>query len=448
MRNYRARVLASAAIVLASSELSARNWPQWRGPSSQGLSSETGLPTTWSTSRNIAWRAPLAGLGTSSPIVWGDRVIVTSQVGSSVAAGGGAHPQLARDDRALAERENPIGGRRQEPDRAADDVWLVVEAFGRSGGQRLWEYRTKATGTLPEVHEKHNLATPTPVTDGQRVYAWFGNGQIVALDMDGRLVWTRHLGVEFAPFRTLWGHGSSPALFGDLLILLCDHLSDAYLLAVDARTGKDRWKADRGNGRTSHSTPLVVQGPEGPELLINSSERIDVYDPATGKLLWFAGGPRQTPIPSAVFHDGRIYLSRGYRNSDYMAIRPGGRGDVTTTHVEWQGPSGASYVPSILYYDGLLYMTNEVGVMTCADARTGEHVWRHRLGGVFFASPVAGDGKVYMVSETGETFVLRAGRKPEVLARNDLGERFIASPAISQGRLFLRSDRTLFAVGE
>jgi len=441
-------VLTVAAILGLGIGLSAENWPQWRGPSSRGVSLEKSLPTTWSTSENVAWRASLAGLGTSSPIVWGDRVIVTSQIGRSPLAEGDAHPQLARDDRSLAERESPIGGRRQDPDPTASDVWLVVEAFGRADGKRLWEYRTKATGSLPEVHEKHNLATPTPVTDGERVYAWFGNGQIVALDMGGRLVWTRHLGVEFGPFRTLWGHGSSPVLFGDFLILLCDHLADAYLLAVDSRTGKDRWKVDRGDDRTTHSTPLVVPGPNGAELLVNSSQRIDVYDPATGKLLWFTGGPRQTPIPSAVFHDGRIYLSRGYRNSDYMAIRPGGRGDVTATHVEWQAPAGASYVPSIVYYDGLLYMTNEVGVMTCADARTGERVWQHRLGGVFFASPVAGDGKVYMVSETGETFVLRAARTPEVLARNDLGERFLASPAISQGRIFLRSDRTLFAVGD
>jgi outer membrane protein assembly factor BamB len=236
-------------------------------------------------------------------------------------------------------------------------------------------------------------------------------------------------------------------LFGDILILQCDHLSKAYLLAVDARSGKDRWKVDRGDSRTSHSTPLVVRGREGAELLVNSSERIDVYDPATGKLLWFTGAPRQTPIPSAVFDGDRIYLSRGYRNSDYMAIRPGGRGDVTATHIEWQSPSGASYVPSIVHYNGLLYMTNEVGVMTCADARTGAVVWRRRLEGVFFASPVAGDGKVYMVSESGETFVMRAGRTPEILARNDLGERFIASPAISHGRLYLRSDQTLFAVG-
>jgi outer membrane protein assembly factor BamB len=446
VKNHRP-ILLLAAIVFGGAELSARNWPQWRGPSSHGISSDAGLPTTWSTTENLAWRAPIAGLGTSSPIVWGDRVIVTSQVGRSAVAEGGAHPQLARDDRALAEREHPIGGSRAEPEVKSGDVWLVVEAFGRSDGKRLWEYRTKATGSLPEVHEKHNLATPTPVTDGQRIYAWFGNGQIVALDLDGRVVWARHLGEEFGPFRTQWGHGSSPMLFGDSLILLCDHLSNAYLLAVDARTGKERWKVDRGDGRTSHSTPLVVQAPAGAELLVNSSERIDVYDPRTGQLLWFAGAPRQTPIPSAVFHDGRIYLSRGYRNSDYMAIRPGGRGDVTATHVEWQAPAGASYVPSLLYYDGLLYMTNEVGVMTCADARTGQTVWRHRLGGVFFASPVAGDGKVYMLSETGEAFVVRAGRTPEVLARNDLGERFIASPAISQGRLFLRSDRTLFAVG-
>jgi outer membrane protein assembly factor BamB len=442
----RSGTLIFAAVLLAEPGVSA-NWPQWRGPSSHGVSTEAGLPTTWSTSRNIAWRASLAGLGTSSPIVWGDRVIVTSQIGGSPVAEGDAHPRLARDDRALAEREHPIGGRRPAAVPATDDVWLVVEAFARLDGRRLWEHRTKAIGSLPAVHEKHNLATPTPVTDGRRVYAWFGNGQIVALDMEGRLVWTRHLGAEIGPFRTQWGHGSSPVLFGDLLILQCDHLEAAYLLAVDARTGKDRWKADRGGGRTSHSTPLVVRGPDGAELLVNSSERIDAYDPGSGKLLWFTGAPRQTPIPSAVSDGARIYLSRGYRNSDYLAIRPGGRGDITATHVEWQSVSGASYVPSLVHYGGLLYMTNEVGVVTCADARTGKPVWRHRLGGVFFASPVAGDGKVYLLSETGETFVVRAGRKPEVLARNDLGERFIASPAIAQGRLFLRSDRTLFAVG-
>jgi outer membrane protein assembly factor BamB len=444
-----ARLLSLAPFVLVV-PLAAADWPQWRGPSSSGVSPESALPVTWSATENIAWKAPLAGLGTSSPIVSGDTVFVTSQTGRSRLADGNSHPQLARDDGELAKREAPIGGSRGEAN-ASEDVWLVVEAFARADGKRRWMWRTKAAEPIPSVHEKHNLATPTPVTDGRRVFAWFGSGQIVALDMDGRVVWSRHLGVEYAPFQTLWGHGSSPTLYRDTLLLLCDHLGQSYLLALDAGTGKDRWKVDRGAGRVSHSTPLVVPGAGGSrsdELIVNSSERIDAYDPRTGTLLWYEGTSRQTPIPSAVFHDGRIYLSRGYRNSDYMAIRPGGRGDVSKTHVEWRRPSGASYVPSVLYYDGLLYMTNEVGVVTCADARTGEPVWRHRLGGVFFASPVAGDGHVYLASETGETFVLQAGREPRVQARNDLGERLIASPAISGGRIFLRSDGTLFAVGK
>jgi outer membrane protein assembly factor BamB len=442
-----ARFLLLVPLVLTV-PLAAADWPQWRGPASGGVSPETALPLTWSATENIAWKARLAGLGTSSPIVLGETVFVTSQIGRTSLAEGNSHPQLARDDGELAKREAPIGGSRVDANPGDGDVWLAVEAFGRSDGKRRWMWRAKATEPIPSVHEKHNLATPTPVTDGRRVFAWFGNGQIVALDMNGRVAWTRHLGVDHAPFKTQWGHGSSPTLYRDVLVLLCDHLGQSYLLALDTRTGKDRWKVDRGAGRVSHSTPLVVAGPQGDELIVNSSDRIDAYDPRNGTLLWHEGTSRQTPIPSAVFHDGRIYLSRGYRNSDYMAIRPGGRGDVSKTHVEWRRPSGASYVPSVLYYDGLLYMTNEVGVVTCADARTGEPVWRHRLGGVFFASPVAGGGHIYMASETGETFVLQAGRQPHVLARNDLGERLIASPAISGGRIFLRSDGTLFALGK
>ena len=179
-----------------------------------------------------------------------------------------------------------------------------------------------------------------------------------------------------------------------------------------------------------------------------SAELIIVSNPSNGDLLWYAGSPRQSPIPSPVFNDSVIYMSRGYRNSDFMAIRPGGRGDVTESHILWRTPKGASYVPSIIYYDGLLYMTSDAGVLTCADAGTGEQLWGQRLRGVFFASPAAGDGKKYLVSETGETIVVRAGREPEILARNDLGERLIASPAISRGHIFLRSDENLFCIGK
>jgi outer membrane protein assembly factor BamB len=437
--------LVMLSVLLAAAPMAA-NWPQWRGPSGRGVSAESGLPTTWNGRENIAWSTALRGLGSSSPIVWGDQIFVTSQVGR-VPLSGGSHPLLARDDAALVPLEKPIGGRREEPSSAADPIALVVESFNRSDGRRVWEHRVAARGPFPNLHEKHNLATPTPVTSGEHVVAWFGTGQIVALDMRGAVVWSKHLGEEYSPFDINWGHGSSPALYKDLLILLCDHESASYLIALEARTGKLRWKADRGKGRASYSTPLVVPGPTGDELVVNSSERIDGYDPATGELLWYADAPRQSPIPSAVFHDGLIYMTRGYRNSPYLAVRPGGRGDVTASHVVWRAPGGGSYTASLVSYEGLLYMTNDVGVLTCADTKTGERVWQTRLDGVFFASPVAADGKIYFLSQTGETIVVKAGRAPAILARNDLGERFVASPAISRGQLFLRSDARLFAIG-
>jgi outer membrane protein assembly factor BamB len=436
----------SLCLVL-STGLFAGDWPQWRGPAGNAVSDESGLPVRWSNSEHLRWKASLAGLGASSPVVWGDRVFVTSQEGI-VPVAQGTQPLLSRDDADLARQEKPIGSRQPRESDSNGDVRLIVEAFRVSDGTRLWYYSVRATGEFPALHEKHNLATPTPLTDGTLVYAWFGNGQIVALDMGGHVVWSRHLGLEYSSFNTPWGHGSSPALYRDMLILLCDHSESSYLLALDRTTGRERWKADRGKGRVSHSTPLIVKGPERDELIVNSSERIDAYDPQNGELLWYAGSQRQTPIPSPVFHNGVIYLSRGYRNSDFLAIRAGGRGEVTNTNVLWLASRGASYVPSILYYDGLLYVTNEVGVVTCAEAETGKTVWRQRLGGIFFASPVAGDGKVYMVSETGETYVLRAGRTADLLAKNELDERMLASPAISKGHLFLRSDGALFCIGE
>jgi outer membrane protein assembly factor BamB len=344
-------------------------------------------------------------------------------------------------------KENPMGGRRRDARTGNGEVYLAVEAFNRSDGSKLWDYRVPAAGPFPELHEKHNLATPTPVTDGEHLYAWFGNGLIVCLDMKGNLVWSRHLGQEYSPFNIQWGHGSSPVLYKDLIILLCDHTPASYLLALDKRTGKEQWKQDRGKDRVSFSTPLVVSLPEGDEVIVNSSERIDAYNPLNGELKWYAGSQRQSPIPSPVFHDSIIYLSRGYRNSDFLAIRAGGIGDVTESHTLWRTPRGASYVPSILYYEGLLYMTSDAGILTCADARTGEQVWRQRLGGVFFASPTGADGKIYFVSETGETIVVKAGRELHILARNNLEERLIASPAISGGHILLRSDENLFCIG-
>ncbi|HYP06564.1 MAG TPA: PQQ-binding-like beta-propeller repeat protein [Bryobacteraceae bacterium] len=426
---------------LSTTGAAAEDWPQFRGPGSQGVSSETGLPTTWSATTNMAWKAALAGTGTSSPIIVGDTVVATSQQGSYATASG-ADPKLARDESALAAQENAIGASKS-PD---GKLYLVVEAFHRVSGKRLWQHRTLATGDRPESHEKHNLATPTPVSDGKRIYAWFGNGQIIALDMQGKELWKRHLGQERGSFLNQWGHGSSPTLYKDLLILLCDHRPLSYLIALDAASGKERWLVDRGQGRVSHSTPVVVPGPRGDELIVNSNARIDAYNPTTGQLLWHAGSERQTPIPSPVHHEGNIYLSRGYRNSDILSLKTGGSGDVSGTHLRWRMPNGGSYVPSVVHYQGLIYITNEVGVVTCADAATGTPVWKERLGGIFFASPVAADGKIYLLSETGEMYVMRAGRKSEVMAKNEIGERFLASPAVSSKMIFLRGDSTLFAI--
>ncbi|MEQ1911479.1 MAG: PQQ-binding-like beta-propeller repeat protein, partial [Vicinamibacterales bacterium] len=375
----------------------------------------------------------------SSPIVAGNSVFVTSQIGSGISRQG---PRLAQGDPGRA-GEHSIGTAG-----AGDKVFFVVEAFNRTTGRRLWQYRVEAATPLPTVHDKHNLASPSPVTDGQLVYAWFGNGQLVAIDMNGRLAWQRHLGQESSPFDINWGHSSSPTLYEDVLILLCDHEPASYLLAVDKKTGRNKWKADRGKGRQSYTTPFVVQTPAGAELVVNSSERVDAYDPRNGTLLWHVGGSNQFPIPVPTFNDGVIYMSRGYRSGPYMAVRPGGRGDVSASHVLWQVPTGAPYISSLVYDAGLLYMASDVGAISAIDAATGRRIWQERVNGLFSASPVAGDGKIYFASETGEVIVVRSGRQPQVIARNDVGERLIASPAISNGQIFLRSDGALFAVGQ
>jgi outer membrane protein assembly factor BamB len=424
--------------------LHANDWPQWRGPRGTGVSDEKNLPERWSASENVAWKTPVAGRGISTPVVAGGRIYVTSQIGTGVRRQG---PRLVQGGDAEAAGERALD---TSPTAGADggETWFVVEAFDDTDGKRLWEHRLQAEGPLPSVHDKHNLASPSPVTDGQLVFAWFGTGQIVALDRDGKRVWQRHLGKEFAPFEINWGHSSSPALHQDLLILLCDHDPASYLLALDKTTGKERWKVDRGKGRASYSTPLVVQTARGPELIVNSSERIDAYDPRTGAFLWHAGDANRFPIPMPVVHEGIIYASRGYRSGPYMAIRPGGRGDVSATHVVWNVPTGAPYVSSLVQYQGLIYMATDNGILTIADAKDGSKVWQGRVGGVFSASPVAADGKVYLQSESGETIVLRAGREAEIIARNSIGERTLASMAISNGRLFLRSDGNLFCVAK
>jgi outer membrane protein assembly factor BamB len=428
--------------LLLAPTLHADDWPHWRGPRATGVAPDQRLPVRWSATDNVAWKAPLAGVGISTPIVAGDQVYVTSQIGSGVRRAGN-HPRLVQGGDATSLGERAIEAAEPHGGKTA----FVLEAFSRADGRRVWERRIDAEGDLTPVHDKHNLASPSPVSNGALVFAWFGTGQIVAVDRKGAIVWQRHLGREIAPFDIQWGHGSSPIVYRDLVILLCDQPSASYILALDASTGQQRWRADRGKGRSSYSTPLVVEGDFGAELIVNSSERIDAYDPRTGEFLWHAGGPNRFPIPTPVFHNGVVYASRGYRSGPYLAIRPGGRGDVAATRLVWEVATGAPYVSSLLHYDGVIYMANDVGVLTAVDAATGARLWQERVDGVFSASPVGGGGHVYFVSENGDTVVVKAGRRPEVVARNAIDERSVASPAISNGQIFIRTDHHLLAIG-
>ena len=334
-----------------------------------------------------------------------------------------------------------------DPSGEMDRVAFGVASFHRQDGRLLWEHELELDGRLFPVHDKHNLASPSPVTDGERVYAWFGTGQIVAVDMNGNSAWQRQLDEGGDSFNIGWGHASSPTLYGDTLILQCDHGPSAYLLWLDASTGEEQRRVHRANSTTSYSTPTVVPGPQGDELIVNASQGLEAYDPHTGELLWHTGANNSFPVGVPTHEAGVLYTSRGHRSGPYMAIRMGGRGDITDSHVLWRVPTGAPYVSSVLLYRGHVYMSNGSGIVSAVEATSGERVWQERVGGVFSASPVAGDGKVYFVSEIGETVVVAAGEAPRVLARNSLNARVIASPAISAGQIFIRGDRHLIAVG-
>jgi outer membrane protein assembly factor BamB len=284
------------------------------------------------------------------------------------------------------------------------------------------------------------------VTDGERVYAWFSSGQLIALEVTGKRVWSRHLGKEYKPFDLSWGHSSSPVLYKDTLLLLSYQASSASFLALGKRDGKEIWRNEQEKAAQSYSTPLVIETAAGAEAIVNSSDRIEAFDPESGKSLWQYNLPHRFAVPMPVFHNGTIYLNRGYRSSPVLAIRPGGRGDITNSHVVWNVGAGAPYVSSLVHHDGLLFYVTEQGIATCLDAKTGERVWQERVGGVYSASPISAEGKVYLFSETGESIVLKSGRTPQVLARNKLDGRIIASPAISGGRIFVRTDQELIAI--
>lgn len=396
--------------VLASAR--AENWAGWRGPQRNGVTTDSGAPLKWSPTSGVRWKVPLAGSGISNPIVWDKVVVCTSS----------------------------DGVRQQD---------LHVVALNRDTGRSLWHARF--WGTAPTLHHgtKSSMASPSPVTDGEHVYAFFGTGDVFCLDLQGRLVWQRSLAGEYGAFENRFAASSSPLLFEDSLIVQCDHFGASYLLAIDKRTGENRWKTDRPGAWLSWSSPVCTKtsGP-GSELLVCGSQKMDAYDPRTGQKLWTLRGLERECIPTPIVAGGMIYAVSG-PNGTSFAVRPGGRGDVTDSHVVWTSTRGNPFVPSAILVGDRYYLVDDRGIATCLDSKSGKILWRKRLGGDFSASPVAAENRVYFTNETGSTLVIQAGAERYTeLSRNEIGEPVYASPAISSGRFFLRTAKHLWCLEE
>lgn len=396
------RVAAYGAVCWAlaiSPSFAAENWPGWRGLSRFAVCDEHRLPASWDPSTNIRWKAEAPGVGFSSPIVWEDRVYLTSA------------------------QEN--GFRR------------LVHCLDRGSGKRVWSQAIEHDD--PEIASSMTgHAASTPATDGQRIVACFGNAGAVCYDREGKLLWKRDLG----QFDSELGLASSPWIEGDCAYLLCDHDGDrfksfdSYLLALDLATGRTLWKTERPGLYRSWSSPVMIAVDGQRELLVSGQDELRAYDPASGEQRWQIRGLTDWVTPTPVFGHGLIFAQSG-RDGPVLALRPSG---VTA----WQH-RGGPYVCSAVLYGDYLYSHNEQGILSCYAARTGELAYRERLEGKFWASSIAGDGKVYITSENGTTYVIRAGSRYELLATNKLDEYTLASPAIQRG-LFVRTEKHLWCV--
>ncbi len=443
MKSYwrRLAVLALNVLIvcLASTPLNAKsNWPGWRGPSGQGVSSEKNLPAEWTPTKNIKWKTPIAGRGHSSPIVWGNKIFLTTAVEGAVVPGAKAVKHMNGDKEFL--HPDSIGADRKHQ--------FKVMAIDSNSGKILWE-QTAFEGTpYDNRHRKSSYAASTPVTDGKHVYAFFGAEGLYAYDMKGKLAWKADVG----KLGTVgMGTGTSPILYEDLVILQCDEEDGAasFIVALDKKTGKQVWKTPR-KVQVSWATPLLVKTSKRAELISSGTEAVIAYDPASGKELWRHKGVESNAIPSPVANNEMVYISAGFPAKVAMAITLGGSGDLADA-VAWKYAKGTAYVPSPILYGDYLYLTTDRGILTCLDAKTGELKYeggRVPIPATFTASPVAFEGKILLTSEDGETFIVKAGPKHEILGTNSIGEPVYASPAIADGNIFIRGEKNLYAIGK
>ena len=417
----------------------APNWPQWRGPGGQGISTEKNLPTEWSATKNIKWKTPIAGRGHSSPIVWGNRIFLTTAIEGAIVPGAKAVKHMDGDKEFL------------HPDSVGADHkhTFKVICLNADTGKILWDQTAYEGTPYDNRHRKSSFASSTPATDGKLVYAFFGTEGLYAYDMGGKLVWKADLG----KLGTVgMGTGTSPILYQNLLILQCDEENGAasFIVALDKKTGREVWKSPR-KVQVSWATPILVRTPRRTELITIGNETVIAYDPATGKELWRHKGVESNAIPSPVANQEMVFVTAGFPTKIAMAIRLGGSGDLTNSaNVAWKYSKGTAYVPSPILYDDYLYLTTDKGILTCLDARTGEVKYdggRVPIPATFTASPVAFEGKILLTSEDGDTFIVRAGPKHEILGTNSLSEPVYASPAIADRKIFIRGERNIYCIG-
>ena len=413
--------LTLIALLCICSTVNAADWPQFRGPSGNATASDSDPPTTWSDSENIVWKTALPGRGASSPIVSGKHVFLTAYTGFGVDA--------------------------QEPGDKAN-LRLHVLCFERNSGKLLWDKSIKASPSTQKLSQRiadHGYATATPATDGEAVYASFGVSGVVACDMDGNLLWQAAIGDGTAGF----GSAASPVVYGDLVYVNASIESNT-LFAFDKQSGRNVWKTE--SIMKSWTTPCIAEVPDGPpELILNQKNEIFAFDPVTGKKLWWCAGVEDYIVPVPVFHDGIVYCLGG-RSNRAIAVKLGGRGDVTKTHKLWESTTGAN-VTSPVYHDGYLYWASDKAIENCLRASDGEEVYRERLPtrGRIYSSIVRAGNKLYVTTRDQGIVVLAAKPEYEELAVNVIESDqtlMNASPAVSENQLLLRTDRFLYCIGE
>lgn len=410
----------------------AENWPQWRGPGGNGVSAEKGLPAKWSATENIAWKTEIPGRGHSSPVVWGQRIFLTSSL------------ELDPIPGAKAPKHMQEGQEFRHPDAGGGDRAhrLIVLAVDARSGKVQWQQTAYEGRVYDDRHKKNTYATPTPVTDGKAVYVSFESQGIYAYTLDGKLKWKTSLG----PIGTVgMGPASSPVLFEDLVLLLCDQEEGegSFLAALSAKDGKVVWKVARHEA-ANWSTPSIVHNGAQAVLVAPGMANTIAYDPRSGKELWRTKGVVGNTVPSIVSGLGMIFPSAGYPDKRVYGIKTDGS-------LVWSYEKGTAYVPSPILYGDYLYVTSDRGLLTCLEARTGKLIYEGKRvpkPATFSASPVAFDGKIFLTSEDGETFVIQAGPEHQVVGSNSLDEAAYASPAIANGRLYFRTVGHLWAVGQ